>query len=66
MITGKWWFNSKVDSTGVLLYDLEASDSFARNVADVHHDVVNALSAEAIADAGGGYHLRMNAILCTV
>jgi len=55
VITEKWWFNCKVDGTGVLLYDLEADDPFARNVGDEHPDVVNALFAQAVEDAGGGF-----------
>ncbi len=55
VITKKWWFNCKVDGTGVLLYDLEADDPFARNVGDEHPDVVNELFAQAVEDAGGGF-----------
>jgi arylsulfatase A-like enzyme len=55
VITDRWWFNSKVDGTGVLLHDLEGSDPFARNMADDRPDVANALFAEAIADAEGGF-----------
>ncbi|MBS1251683.1 MAG: Multifunctional alkaline phosphatase superfamily protein PehA [Anaerolineales bacterium] len=55
VITGKWWFNCKVDGTGVLLHDLEARDPFAVNVADEHPDVVNELFAQAEADAGGRF-----------
>ncbi|MEA3345044.1 MAG: sulfatase [Chloroflexota bacterium] len=55
VITEKWWFNSKVDGTGVLLYDLEADDPFARNVGDEHPDLVNELFAQAVEDAGGGF-----------
>jgi arylsulfatase A-like enzyme len=55
VITDKWWFNCKVDSTGVLLYDREASDPFARNVAHEHPDVVQELYAQALEDAGGSF-----------
>jgi arylsulfatase A-like enzyme len=55
VITDKWWFNGKMDGTGALLYDLESSDPFARNVADEHPDVVNALFAQAREDAGGSF-----------
>ena len=55
LITEKWWFNCKADGTGVLLYDLEADDPFATNVADEHPDVVNSLFAQAKDDAGGGF-----------
>jgi hypothetical protein len=34
VITREWWFNCKMDGTGVLLYDLQAAQPFARNVAD--------------------------------
>jgi arylsulfatase A-like enzyme len=54
-ITGRWWFNAKVDGTGVLLYDLKADDPFAQNVADEHPDAVNDLFAQAVEDAGGGF-----------
>ena len=37
----------------MLLYDLNAEDPFGANVADAHADVVRALFAKAIADAGG-------------
>ena len=55
VITRKWWFNCKVDGTGVLLHDLEAGDPFARNVADKHPEVVQDLFAQAKADAGGSF-----------
>jgi arylsulfatase A-like enzyme len=55
VITEKWWFNCKVDGTGVILYDLAAKDPFAANVAADHVDVVNALFATAKQDAGGAF-----------
>jgi arylsulfatase A-like enzyme len=55
VITDEWWFNFKVDGTGILLYDLRASDPFARNVAGEYPDVVNALFAQAKDDAGGSF-----------
>jgi len=55
VITDKWWFNCKVDGTGVLLYDREASDPFARNVAHEYPDVVQELYAQALEDAGGSF-----------
>ncbi|MBN2308911.1 MAG: sulfatase [Candidatus Hydrogenedentes bacterium] len=55
VITDKWWFNCKVDGTGVLLYDLAADEPFARNVAREHSEVVDALFAQAREDAGGGF-----------
>jgi arylsulfatase A-like enzyme len=55
VITRKWWFNGKVDGTGVLLYDLEANEPFSSNVADGHADVVRDLFARAEADAEGGF-----------
>ena len=54
-ITDRWWFNAKVDGTGVLLYDLAAGDPFARNAASEHPDDVNDLFAQVVADAGGGF-----------
>jgi arylsulfatase A-like enzyme len=55
VITERWWFNSKVDGTGVLLHDLQADDPFATNVGDEHPDVVNDLFAQAVEDAEGGF-----------
>ena len=55
VITAEWWLNCKVDGTGVLLWDLNASDPFATNVADQHPDVVERLFAVAKEDAGGGF-----------
>lgn len=56
VITDKWWFNCKVDGTGVLLHDLAAADDpFTTNVADEHPDVVHELFAQAVEDAGGDF-----------
>jgi len=55
VISDRWWFNCKADGTGVLLYDLEAADPFARNVADEYPDVVNDLFAQAKEDGGGDF-----------
>ncbi len=55
VVTNRWWFNAKVDGTGVLLHDLKAGHPFARNVADEFPDVVNDLYARATEDAGGDY-----------
>lgn len=55
VITKKWWLNCKVDGTGVLLYDLEAADPFATNMAKQYPEVVNELFALAVEDAGGGF-----------
>ena len=55
VITDRWWFNSKCDGTGVLLYDLKAAEPFARNVAPEHVDVVERLFAQAKEDAGGSF-----------
>jgi arylsulfatase A-like enzyme len=55
VVTEKWWFNCKVDGTGVLLHDLDAGDPFASNVADERPEVVNALFALALEDAGGSF-----------
>ena len=43
VITDRWWFNCKVDGTGVLLYDLKATEPFARNVAQENSGTVNHL-----------------------
>jgi len=55
VITKKWWFNSKVDGKGCLLYDLQAKKPFAENLADKNPKVVNELFALATKDAGGSY-----------
>jgi arylsulfatase A-like enzyme len=55
VITDRWWFNCKIDGTGVLLYDLASTDPFNTNVADEHPDVVNALFGQATEDAGGDF-----------
>jgi len=55
VINGQWWFNCKVDGTGVLLHDLKAEDPFAANVAGDHPGVVNDLFALAKQDAEGGF-----------
>jgi len=55
VVDERWWFNGKMNGTGVLLYDLKADDPFARNVADDHPDEVNRLFALAKADAAGGF-----------
>ena len=51
----RWWFNCKVDGTGVLLYDLKTDAQFARNVADDNPDVAKDLFAKAVEDAGGAF-----------
>jgi arylsulfatase A-like enzyme len=55
VITERWWFNAKMDGSGVLLYDLEAEDPFSRSVAGQHEDVVDQLFAQARQDAGGTF-----------
>ena len=55
VIDDRWWFNCKVDGTGAFLYDLSAPEPFARNVADEHPDVLNALFKQAKDDAGGDF-----------
>ncbi len=55
VITDKWWFNCKIDGTGVLLYDLKNKDSFANNVAEDNSKVVDRLFAYAKTDAGGSF-----------
>jgi arylsulfatase A-like enzyme len=55
VITDKWWFNCKVDGTGVLLYDLKNKDPFTSNVAEGNSHVVDRLFACAKADAGGSF-----------
>jgi arylsulfatase A-like enzyme len=55
VITDRWWFNCKVDGAGAFLYDLRAPTPFARNVADEHPEVLNALFKQAKEDAGGEF-----------
>jgi arylsulfatase A-like enzyme len=55
VITDRWWFNCKVDGTGVLLHDLGTAEPFSRNVADQHADVANRLFEQAREDAGGSF-----------
>jgi len=55
VITERWWLNCKVDGTGVLLYDLQAPDPFATNVAKQHPDIAKRLFDQAVKDAGGGF-----------
>ncbi|MBN1807737.1 MAG: sulfatase [Planctomycetes bacterium] len=55
VITDRWWFNCKVDGTGVLLHDRTAKDPFAANVADDNGNVVEDLWNRAVEDAGGDF-----------
>jgi arylsulfatase A-like enzyme len=55
VITERWWFNCKVDGTGVFLRDLQDDDPFVRNVAGDRPDVVNDLFEVAKQDAGGAF-----------
>ena len=55
VITDRWWFNCKVDGTGVLLYDLADAEPFAVNGAAEYPDVANELFALALDDAAGGF-----------
>jgi len=55
VINERWWFNAKVDGSGILLYDLQAADPYAQNVAREHRDVVKELFAVAEQDAGGSF-----------
>ena len=55
MITEKWWFNCKVDGTGILLHDLESAHPFDTNVAGQHPEVLNSLFATVLEDAGGSF-----------
>jgi len=55
VITDGWWFNCKMDGTGVLLHDLKAVNTFSRNVADENPDIAKELFALAERDAGGRF-----------
>lgn len=51
VVTDRWWFNCKMNGTGVLLHDLKATEPFAHNVAAENTDAVNRLFALALQDA---------------
>ena len=55
VITDRWWFNAKADGSGVFLFDLDQRDPFDHNVADDQPEVVHALFALALEDAGGEF-----------
>jgi len=55
VITDRWWFNCKVDGTGVLLHDLKTAQPFAKNVAEDNPDTANHLFTLAQEDAGGSF-----------
>jgi len=55
VVTDRWWFNCKVDGTGILLRDLNAADPFAESVAEDNPEVVKTLFAMAEKDARGGF-----------
>lgn len=55
VVTDRWWLNCKVDGTGILLYDLNATDPFAENVAEENPDVVKTLFSMMEKDAAGGF-----------
>jgi hypothetical protein len=55
VITGRWWFNCKMDGAGALLHDLRADDPFAENLAEQHPDVARDLFAVAEDDTNGGF-----------
>jgi len=55
VVTPDWWMNCRITGEGPFLYDLNARDPFALNVADENPDVVNRLYRLAVADAGGGF-----------
>ncbi len=55
VITDRWWFNSKADGSGALLYDLKCEEPFAVNVAEENVEAARALFAKAKEDAKGGF-----------
>lgn len=55
VVTDRWWFNCKVDGTGILLRDLNVADPFAESVAEDNPEVVKTLFAKAAKDARGGF-----------
>jgi arylsulfatase A-like enzyme len=55
VLDDRWWMNSKIDGTGILLHDLTAPEPFAHNVADRNPEVVRRMQAQGVADAGGAF-----------
>ena len=39
VITDRWWFNGKIDGTGIFLYDLQTLDPFEHNLAPDYPEV---------------------------
>lgn len=55
VIADRWWYNAKIDGTGVLLYDRSSDSGCVENVAAKHPETVRELRSLAEADAVGGY-----------
>jgi arylsulfatase A-like enzyme len=55
VIDKKWWFNAKVDRTGILLYDLEADRGLTKNVADENPEIVRQMWKWVEEDAKGEF-----------
>ena len=55
VIDDHWWMNCKVDGSGPFLYDLSAESPFSTNNADENPEIVEALFAQGVADAGGEF-----------
>jgi len=55
VITERWWFNAKVDGTGLLLFDRSRPAGFERNVADEERAVCRELFGLGRAEAKGGF-----------
>jgi hypothetical protein len=55
VINDRWWLNCKVNGRGAFLHDLAMSDPFARNLADVHPELVRELFRIGVGDAGGEF-----------
>lgn len=55
VINDSWWFNAKIDGTGVFLYNMKEDPKMLRNVADEHIDISRGLYSLGMQDAGGGF-----------
>lgn len=62
VVSERWWYNGKVNGSGVFLHDLAAPAPFAENVAAQHPDIVNRMHRQTMEDAGGrlpGFLLKL-------
>jgi len=55
VIDDRWWYNSKIDATGVFLYNLADDPNLERNVADENLEEVKRLCRAGVEDAGRSF-----------